>query len=91
MSKPPVPDKRPWTQQFQSRPEKVSVETAAKAEAASAVASGNRDTTASADGAGLPVTVRLQPDLLARLDKVVKPGQSRPAAIREFLEKGLPE
>jgi metal-responsive CopG/Arc/MetJ family transcriptional regulator len=36
------------------------------------------------------IGVRLQPDLLARLDKVIKPGQTRPQAIREILEKELP-
>ena len=39
--------------------------------------------------AGFLVGVRLQPDLLARLDRVIKPGQTRPQAIRELLEKHL--
>ena len=39
--------------------------------------------------AGFLVGVRLQPDLLARLDKTIKPGQTRPQAIREILEKNL--
>ena len=39
--------------------------------------------------AGFLVGVRLQPDLLARLDRIIKPGQTRPQAIRELLEKYL--
>ena len=38
---------------------------------------------------GFLVGVRLQPDLLARLDRIIKPGQTRPQAIRELLEKYL--
>ena len=36
------------------------------------------------------IGVWLKPSVIARLDKTIKPGQTRPQAIREILEKNLP-
>ena len=35
------------------------------------------------------IGVWLKPSVIARLDKTIKPGQTRPQAIREILEKNL--
>jgi len=45
-----------------------------------------------AEAPGTPVMVRLQPDLLERVDRWIaknEPSASRPAAIRAILEKAL--
>jgi metal-responsive CopG/Arc/MetJ family transcriptional regulator len=44
-----------------------------------------------ATGKGTPITVRLQPPLLARLDEwaAAQEAESRPEAIRRLLEHGL--
>lgn len=41
-------------------------------------------------GAGVPVTVRLQPDLLRRLD-LGRGGMTRPEKLRQLAEENLPK
>ena len=92
MSKSPVPDRRPL---FGGRKPKKGGEANSLDRRSADTPDKSEPRPSKSEGGAKPerntvlIGVWLKPSVIARLDKTIKPGQTRPQAIRKLLEKYL--